>query len=63
MAQRVVKMLYFMLPRLDRFDVRERLVNDMPIGFNYIWKAMGAGTIYIAVLLTIAYLVFSDREF
>ena len=59
----LVRTLNFALPRLDRFDVRERLVNDMPIAFNYIWKAFGSGVIYIAVLLTIAYLIFSDREF
>ena len=59
----MVRTLNFALPRLDRFDVRERLVNDMPIAFNYIWKAFGSGLVYIAVLLTIAYLIFSDREF
>jgi ABC-type transport system involved in multi-copper enzyme maturation permease subunit len=59
----LVKTAGFVLPRLDRFDVRERLVNDMPVAFNYIWKAFGSGLIYVAVLLTIAYLIFSDREF
>jgi ABC-type transport system involved in multi-copper enzyme maturation permease subunit len=59
----LVKTMGFILPRLDRFDVRERLVNDMPVAFNYIWKAFGSGLIYVAVLLTIAYLIFSDREF
>jgi ABC-type transport system involved in multi-copper enzyme maturation permease subunit len=62
-VQGIVKAVYFVLPRLDRFDVRERLVNDMPIAFNYMWKAFGAGLTYVAVLLAIAYLVFSDREF
>jgi Cu-processing system permease protein len=62
-VQSIVKVVYYALPRLDRFDVRERLVNDMPVAFNYMWKAMGSGLIYVAVLLTIAYLVFSDREF
>jgi ABC-type transport system involved in multi-copper enzyme maturation permease subunit len=61
--QRIVSVVYFLLPRLDRFDVRERLVQDMPIGFNYVWKAFDSGLIYVAVLLTIAYLIFSDREF
>ena len=61
--QGFVKVVYLILPRLDRFDVRERLVNDMPVAFNYLWKSFGAVLIYVAVLLTIAYLVFSDREF
>ena len=59
----IVKTVYVVLPRLDRFDVRERLVNDTPVAFNYMWKAFGSGLTYVAVLLIIAYLVFSDREF
>jgi len=62
-ALAIVKVVYYMLPRLDRFDVRERLVNETPIAFNYMWKAMGSGLIYVAVLLIIGYLIFSDREF
>lgn len=62
-VQGVVNAVYYMLPRLDRFDVRERLINDTPIAFNYMWKAFGSGLIYVAVLLTVAYLIFSDREF
>ncbi len=62
-VQGLVKVVYYMLPRLDKFDVRERLVNDMPVAVNYIWKAAGSGLVYAAVLLTIAYLIFSDREF
>jgi ABC-type transport system involved in multi-copper enzyme maturation permease subunit len=58
-----VQIVYYALPRLDRFDVRERLVNDMPVALNYSWKAFSSGLIYVAVLLIIAYLVFSDREF
>jgi hypothetical protein len=62
-VQGIIKMVYFMLPRLDKFEVRERIVNDMPVAFNYMWKAFGSGLIYVAVLLIIAWLVFSDREF
>ena len=59
----VAEFIYFFLPRLDRFDVRERLINDLPIGTNYLLKAASSGAIYAAVLLTIAYFAFSDREF
>lgn len=61
--QGVVKAVYYLLPRLDRYDVRERLVTDSPVAFNYMWKAFGSGLTYVAVLLVIAYLIFSDREF
>ena len=55
--------IYAVLPRLDRFDVRERLVNDLPVGLNYLLKAGSSGAIYTAVMLGIAYFAFSDREF
>ena len=58
----VVDAVYFVLPRLDRFDVRERLVNELPIGLNYLVKAGASGAIYTAVLLTVAHFAFSDRE-
>lgn len=59
----VVNALYAVLPRLDRFDVRERIVNDLPVHLNYILKADAAGLTYIAALLALAYFVFGDREF
>ncbi len=59
----IVNTVYFVLPRLDRFDVRERLVSDLPIQLNYIVKADSSGAIYIAALLALAYFVFGDREF
>lgn len=61
--QTIVNTVYFLLPRLDRFDVRERIVNDIPVGMNYILKAGSSGCVYVAVLLTIAYFAWSDREF
>lgn len=59
----IIRGMTFVLPRLDRFDVRERLVNEMPIAFNYIWKAFGSSLLYVTVLMAIAYFLFSEREF
>ena len=59
----IVNFVYFFLPRLDRFDVRARLINDAPVAANYILKAASSGAVYAAVLLTIAYFAFSEREF
>ena len=61
--QGLVKVVYYMLPRLDRFDVREKLVTDAAIGFGYVWRAWGSGLVYSAILLVIAAIIFSDREF
>ncbi|RYG63867.1 ABC transporter permease [bacterium] len=61
--QNVVKIVYYALPRMDHFDVRRQLVTDEVVSFDFVWKAWSAGLLYIAVLLVIGYLVFSDREF
>jgi hypothetical protein len=62
-AQGAMQIMYFLLPRLDRFDVRTQLVTQTPVFFNYIWKSWSAGLVYVGALLLIGYLVFSDREF
>ncbi len=61
--QNVVKVVYYALPRMDHFDVRQKLVTDEMVTFAFVWKAWSSGLIYIAALLVIGYLVFSDREF
>ena len=61
--QNLVKIVYYVLPRMDHFDVRPQLVTDTPIAIPTMWSAWSGGLVYVAVLLTIAYLVFSDREF
>ena len=61
--QQLVKIVYYALPRMDHFDVRPQLVTDSAIAIPVMWKAWSGGLIYVSVLLTIAYLVFSDREF
>ena len=55
--------VYALLPHLDTFDVRERLVNDLPVGWNYMLKTGSAGATYTAVMLAVAYFAFSEREF
>ena len=44
--QNLIKGVYFVLPRLDRFDVRSRLIGQLPVEFNYMWKAFGSGIVY-----------------
>jgi ABC-type transport system involved in multi-copper enzyme maturation permease subunit len=62
-AQGAMHIMYFLLPRLDKFDVRTQLVTETPVFFNYVWKSWSAGLVYVGALLLIGYLVFSDREF
>ena len=59
----VADAVYSVLPHLDTFDVRERLVNDLSVGWNYMLKSGSAGAVYTAVMLCVAYFAFSEREF
>ena len=61
--QGVVKVVYYILPRMDHFDVRQQLVTDTVVPLSNVWKAWSSGLLYVGALLTVAYLVFSDREF
>ena len=61
--QTVVKAVYYALPRMDHFDVRQQLVTDTLVQPFMMWKAWSSGLLYVGFLLIIAYLVFSDREF
>ncbi len=58
-----IKGVFLIVPRLDTFDVRQRLVNDMPIAFNYMWKSFGTGLLYTAAILMIAHWIWNEREF
>lgn len=62
-VQGMMTVFYYVLPRLDRFDVREKLVTDMVVSVAYVWRALNFATVYIAVLLVITILVFSEQEF
>ena len=59
----IANAVYSVLPHLDTFDVRERLVNDLPVGWNYMLKTGSSGATYTAVMLAVAYFAFSEREF
>jgi hypothetical protein len=58
-----IKAIFLVVPRLDAFDVRQRLVNEMPIAFNYLWKSFGTGLVYTAAILMLAQWLWSEREF
>lgn len=61
--QNMVKFLYYALPRMDHFDVRQSMVTDNTISIAQVWKAWSSGLVYVGVLLIIGYLLFSEREF
>jgi ABC-type transport system involved in multi-copper enzyme maturation permease subunit len=59
----VTRGLYWLLPNLAPFDVKNQVVHALPVPFGYIAMTMAYGAAYIGVLLAMAVLIFSRRDF
>jgi ABC-type transport system involved in multi-copper enzyme maturation permease subunit len=55
--------LYHVLPDLSAFDVKTQVVHGLPVPAGYLALTAGYGVLYITVLLLIATLIFSRRDF
>jgi len=55
--------LYHVLPDLSAFDVKTAVVHGFPVAPGYLALTIGYGLFYIAVLLIIATVIFSRRDF
>jgi ABC-type transport system involved in multi-copper enzyme maturation permease subunit len=55
--------LYWVLPNLAQFDVKSDVVHGVRVPLGYVAMAGGYAVLYITMLLVIASLVFSRRDF
>jgi ABC-type transport system involved in multi-copper enzyme maturation permease subunit len=55
--------LYHVLPDLSAFDVKTEVVHGLPVPAGYVAMTTAYGVWYIAVLLLLATLIFSRRDF
>ena len=62
-AQALARGLYWILPNLAPFDVKAQVVHAVPVPASYVALTLMYGAAYIGVLLTIAVIVFSRRDF
>jgi len=60
---RTMRMLKFVLPNLDLFNVRNAAVHGLPIAAAHVGWAVLYGCLYAGVLLVLADLLFRRREF
>ena len=60
---RLARGLYHVLPDLSAFDVKTQVVHGLPVPAGYLALTAGYGLLYIALLLIIATLIFSRRDF
>ena len=62
-AQRLARGVYWLLPNLAQFDVKTAVVHGQPVAAGYVGYAILYAVLYTAMLLVIATLVFSRRDF
>jgi ABC-type transport system involved in multi-copper enzyme maturation permease subunit len=62
-AQTIARGLYWVLPNLGPFDVKAQVVHALPVPAGYVALTLLYGAVYIAVLLTMAVMIFSRRDF
>jgi Cu-processing system permease protein len=55
--------LYYALPNLAPFDVKTQVVHAQPVPFGYIGLSVGYAGLYVGMLLLLAMLIFSRRDF
>jgi ABC-type transport system involved in multi-copper enzyme maturation permease subunit len=55
--------LYYILPNLDKFNIKNEVVLDLPLRFGTILFSILYALVYILALLTITILIFRKREF
>ena len=59
----LARVLYYALPNLAPFDVKAQVVHAQPVELGYIGLSAGYAGIYVGMLLLLATLIFSRRDF
>ncbi|HEY2904831.1 MAG TPA: ABC transporter permease [Vicinamibacterales bacterium] len=62
-AARLARGLYWILPNLAQFDVKDRVVHGIAVPFGYMTLTFGYAVLYIAMLLSLSMYIFSRRDF
>jgi ABC-type transport system involved in multi-copper enzyme maturation permease subunit len=62
-AAALARGLYWVLPNLAQFDVKNDVVHGQPIAFGYLGISIAYGLVYIAMLLLVSIAIFSRRDF
>lgn len=55
--------LYYTLPNLGYFNIKGEAVHGVPIAASYLLTAIGYGFAYVALVITLACMIFKRRDF
>ena len=61
-AAQIAKMLYWVLPNFEMFNIRSHAVHELPIPWEQVTGAVAYGAFYTAAVLGLAMVVFERRD-
>lgn len=61
--EKLIQVIYYVIPNLENFNIRGRIVYNLPVGDNYIFWTSVHGLAYAGVYLLVACLWFNKRDF
>jgi Cu-processing system permease protein len=62
-SEKIIRAVYYLVPNLENFNIRGRVVYDLPLGDHYVLYTSLYGLCFIAMYLLIACLWFNKRDF
>ena len=62
-AKAALQFLYNFLPNLENFNIKNKIVHDIPIPPGYVVLSLTYGVLYVLGLLALSVLVFQKRNF
>ncbi|MGC6507816.1 MAG: ABC transporter permease [Myxococcota bacterium] len=62
LVQDVAKVLYYLLPNFELFNIRNFAIHQHPVPWDRVWPALGYGLSYTAVVLWFAISIFNRRD-
>ena len=63
MTEKAIKGVYYLIPNMENFNIRGRVVYDLPIGEHYVLFTSLYALAFIGIYLLVASLWFNKRDF
>jgi ABC-type transport system involved in multi-copper enzyme maturation permease subunit len=58
----IMRILQIIIPNFENFNVKHLIVLNLNVPTSYVVKTMSYGLLYIAIMLSIAYVFFNEKE-
>ncbi len=59
----LLKVLYYVLPNLENFNLKTAAVHNLPVPPGFVWASIQYGLLYTAVVLLLSITIFQKRDF